>query len=56
MLKTVTRNFDPSATVDDEELCKELHDLSRPESCRKFYLYSNALMDKYQRLRELKGM
>ena len=45
VLKTVTINFDPSATV-DEDLCKELHDLSRPETCMKFYLYRNAVKDK----------
>ena len=45
VLNTVTINFDPSATV-DEDLCKELHDLSRPEACMKFYLYRNAVRDK----------
>ena len=45
VLKTVTIYFDPSATV-DEELWKELHDLSRPETCMEFYLYCDAVKDK----------
>ena len=38
VLKTVTINFDPSATL-DEDLCKELLALSGPDTCMKIYLY-----------------
>ena len=37
VLKTVTINFDPSATL-DEDLCKELLALSGPDTCMKIYI------------------
>ena len=37
-VKSITINFDPKATV-DEEVCKELLGLSGPETCMKIYLY-----------------
>lgn len=40
VLKSVTINFDPKATV-NEELCKELLGLAEPETCMKIYLYRN---------------
>ena len=38
VLKSITINFDPKATV-DEEVCKELLGLSGLETCMKIYLY-----------------
>ncbi|KAJ1288100.1 hypothetical protein BS78_02G063900 [Paspalum vaginatum] len=46
VLKTVNISFSPSATV-DEELCKELNCLARPETCMKIYLYRNGVKVKY---------
>ena len=40
VLKSITINFDPKATV-DEEVCMELLGLSRTETCMKIYLYRN---------------
>jgi hypothetical protein len=40
VLKSVTINFDPKATV-NEEVCKELLGLAEPETCMKIYLYRN---------------
>ncbi|CAN6165418.1 unnamed protein product [Urochloa humidicola] len=40
VVKTITIKFDPSATV-DELLCKELLNLSGPETCMNIYLYRN---------------
>ena len=40
VLKTVTINFDPSATL-DEDLCKELLALSGPDTSMKIYVYCN---------------
>ncbi|CAN6197144.1 unnamed protein product [Urochloa humidicola] len=40
VVKTISINFDPSATV-DELLCKELLSLAGPETCMKIFLYRN---------------
>ena len=46
VLKSITINFDPKATV-DEEVCKELLGLSGPETCMKIYLYRDGAMVMY---------